>query len=200
MFKIAAFIKFDEKFEKRVLHRKKKVKQKFGNQTYLNHPVHLTLFTLKIKKTSELKKIYLNVSKKPKKIKLNINSTGIFFNDPLTKGNTIFYSLANNFALKNLQMKNLKLINNKIYVSKKDTDNFDNKILKDNYKKFGFPFSGKIWKPHITIASIKTKKQDNLFIKKFLNEKINHKIFVKNIEFYRVSGDNHYLLFKTNIF
>ena len=34
----------------------KKVKQKFGNQTYLNHPVHLTLFTLKIKKTSELKK------------------------------------------------------------------------------------------------------------------------------------------------
>ena len=28
----------------------------------------------------------------------------------------------------------------------------------------------------------------------------NHKIIVKHIEFYRVSGNNHYLLFKTNIF
>ena len=51
MYKVAAFIKFDKKIEKKILQQKKLVKKRFGNQTYLNHPVHLTLFTLNIKKT-----------------------------------------------------------------------------------------------------------------------------------------------------
>ena len=58
MYKIAAFIKFNKKIENKILFQKKKVKDLFGDQTYLNHPVHLTLFTLKIKKISELKIFY----------------------------------------------------------------------------------------------------------------------------------------------
>ena len=59
MYKIAAFIEFDKKIKKKILKQKKIIKKKFGDQSYLNHPVHLTLFTLKIQKISELKKIYL---------------------------------------------------------------------------------------------------------------------------------------------
>ena len=50
MYKIAAFIKFNKKIEKKVLAQKKSVDKIFGNQIYLDHPVHLTLFTLYIKK------------------------------------------------------------------------------------------------------------------------------------------------------
>ena len=60
MINIGAFIEFDKKINNKVLGYKKKVKNKFGNQIYLDHPVHSTLFTIKIKKISELKKIYKN--------------------------------------------------------------------------------------------------------------------------------------------
>ena len=53
--KIAAFLKFNKKIQSEVLNYKKKVKIRFGNQTYLNHPVHSTLFTLEIKKNKRFK-------------------------------------------------------------------------------------------------------------------------------------------------
>ena len=66
MHKIAAFIKFNKKIENKVLFYKNKVSQRFGKQIYLNHPVHLTLFTLEIKKIEDLKNIYLNLKIKKK--------------------------------------------------------------------------------------------------------------------------------------
>ena len=67
MHKIAAFIKFNKKIENTVLFYKNRVKLKFGKQTYLNHPVHSTLFTLDIKKISDLKKLYFNLKIKKKR-------------------------------------------------------------------------------------------------------------------------------------
>ncbi len=200
MFKIAAFISFGDNFNSRVLKLKKKVKNKYGNQIYLNHPVHLTLFTLKIKKISSLKKIYIKKSNNNKILKLNINSTGVFYDDPFTNGHTLFYNLTKNKFLKYIQIKHLKFINDNIYVSKKPQNNIKNHVLRKNYKKFGFPFAGKIWKPHVTVASINKIKKNSTFIKSFLKQKINHKCNIKNIEFYRVSGDNHIFLFSTQIF
>ena len=66
MYNIAAFIKFNKKIENKILVQKRKVKKLFGDQTYLNHPVHLTLFTLKIKKISELKFFYKKLESKKK--------------------------------------------------------------------------------------------------------------------------------------
>ena len=45
---LVALIKPQKKI-KRILILKKKIKRKFGNQTYLNHLVHLTIFDLKVK-------------------------------------------------------------------------------------------------------------------------------------------------------
>jgi 2'-5' RNA ligase len=201
MYKIAAFINFNRTIEKIILSQKRKVKNYFGEQIYHDHPVHLTLFTIKIKKISDLRKIYneVKVNKKDINLKLQIDHTGIFPNDPLTKGHTLFYGLKNNILLQKIQNKHLKFINKKIYVSKKDIKNIKNQILKKNHKKYGFPFAGKIWIPHITVASIRKVNQDHIFIKKFLKLKINLRSLIKNIEFYRVSNEKHYFLFKTNI-
>tara|TARA_Y100000590_G_C15549170_1_gene950205 strand:+ start:502 stop:1110 length:609 start_codon:yes stop_codon:yes gene_type:complete len=199
MYKIAAFIKFNKKIEKKIYTQKKNVKKIFGKQIYLDHPVHLTLFTLYINKISELRNTYsqLKVKNKTKPIKIKITSTGVFLNDPLTKGHTLFFNLRKNIFLNKIQMNHLKIINKNIKIVKKDKNIFKDTIYKKNYNKYGFPFVGKIWIPHVTVASIKKINSDHLFIKNFLKIKVDLKDLINSIEFYKIIKNKHYFLFKT---
>tara|TARA_B100000787_G_scaffold11354_1_gene8462 strand:- start:2205 stop:2813 length:609 start_codon:yes stop_codon:yes gene_type:complete len=201
MYKIAAFIKFHKKIENKILLQKKKVKNLFGDQVYLNHPVHLTLFTLKIRKISELKIFYkkLESKKETKSLIISLSSADIFLDDPLTGGHTIFYKIKKNKVLNLIQIDHLKKINKKITVLKNDLHLFKNLTLRKNYKDYGFPFVGKIWLPHITIASIKNIKSQDKFIRDFLKTKINLKCVIDEIGFYKVIKDKHTFLFKTKI-
>ena len=201
MYKIAAFIKFNKKIENKILLQKKKVKNLFGDQVYLNHPVHLTLFTLKIRKISELKIFYkkLESKRETKSLIISLSSADIFLDDPLTGGHTIFYKIKKNKVLNLIQIDHLKKINKKITVLKNDLHLFKNLTLRKNYKDYGFPFVGKIWLPHITIASIKNIKSQDKFIRDFLKTKINLKCVIDEIKFYKVIKDKHTFLFKTKI-
>ena len=196
MYKIAAFIEFDKKITNKILSQKKVVKKKFGNQIYLNHPVHLTLFTLHIQKISDLKKIYLNYKKKfNKSFSINLISPGIFINDPLTNGHTIFYKIKKSKQISEIQLSHIRKINRKIKVIKQDSNKFNIEILKKNYKKYGFPFVGKIWIPHTTIASIRKISADDKFLKKFLQSKVNLKCKFNKIKFYKIIKNKHEYLF-----
>lgn len=196
MYKIAAFIEFDDKITQKILNQKKKIKEKFGEQIYLNHPVHLTLFTLKIQKISELKKIYLEERKKKYKVVLiEVKSPDIFVDDPITHGHTIFYKIRKSKQIKDIQLAHLKKINKKIKVLKNDIHLFNIPILKSNYKKYGFPFVGKVWIPHSTIASLENIKPNNKFVRRFLKSKINLKCLVNEIKFYKIVKDKHDFLF-----
>ena len=176
--------------------------RKFGNQIYLSHPVHLTLFTLDIKRLNDLKKTYsqYKLKKQKKNLKLTLSKTGIFYNDPLTNGHTLYFSVNKNKELLNLQTKNLKLINKKIDVIKKNIKIFNNSMLKKNYKRYGFPFAGNIWIPHITIASIKNINPKDNFLINFLKIKVKFSDIINEIKFYKVKNNKHFFLFKTDIF
>ena len=201
MHKIAAFIKFNKKIENKVLFYKNKVSRRFGKQIYLNHPVHLTLFTIDIKNINKLKKIYINkknIQSKP--FLINVTRPGIFYDDPLTGGHTIFYHIKKNNRINKIQLKHLKKINKNLNILKKNMNLFKNNILKNNYKKYGFPFAGKIWIPHITIASIKNTTNNNNYIKYFLSTKTNLKCLVSEIKFYKIVKDRHDFLFSVKDF
>ncbi len=201
MYKIAAFIEFDKKITQKILNQKKIVKKKFGNQIYLNHPVHLTLFTLNVKNIDKLKKIYINELKiKSKPFTINVTKPGIFYNDPLTGGHTIFYHIKKNDKINKIQLRHLRKINKNLNILKKNINLFKNNILKNNYKKYGFPFAGKIWMPHITIASIKNITNNNNYIKYFLSTKTNLKCLVSEIKFYKIVKDRHDFLFSVKDF
>ena len=201
MYKIAAFIEFDKKITNKILSQKKIVKKKFGNQIYLKHPVHLTLFTLNIKKISELKNIYMNdKDKQSKPFSIIITRPGIFYNDPLTGGHTFFHHIKKDKKISEIQLKHLKKINKKLNVFKNNIKLFKNDILKNNYKKYGFPFVDKIWVPHTTIASIKNLKKNNKYIKQFLSKKIKLKCFVEEIKFYKIIKNRHEFLFNVKDF
>ena len=129
--------------------------------------------------------------------KIKITSTGVFLNDPLTKGHTLFFNLRKNIFLNKIQMNHLKIINKNIKIVKKDKNIFKDTIYKKNYNKYGFPFVGKIWIPHVTVASIKKINSDHLFIKNFLKIKVDLKDLINSIEFYKIIKNKHYFLFKT---
>ena len=201
MYKIAAFIEFDKKITRKILNQKQIVKKKFGNQIYLNHPVHLTLFTINIKNINKLRKIYSNKKKvQSKPFPINVTRPGIFYDDPLTEGHTIFYHIKKNDRINKIQLKHLRRINKNLKVLKKNMNLFKNNILKNNYKKYGFPFAGKIWIPHITIASIKNVTNNNKYIKYFLSTKTNHRCLVSEIKFYKIIKDRHDFLFSVKDF
>lgn len=201
MYKIAAFIEFDKKITNKILSQKKIVKKRFGNQIYLKHPVHLTLFTLNIKKINELKKIYINdKGKQSKPFSISITQPGIFYNDPLTGGHTFFHHIKKNKKISEIQLKHLKKINQNLDVLKKNIRLFKNDILQNNYKKYGFPFVDKIWIPHTTIASIKNLKKNNKYTKQFLSKKIKLKSYVKELKFYKILKDKHEFLFNVKDF
>ena len=47
---IGFFYRTKQKIKKIIVSYKKIIKRNFGNQLYLSHPVHLTLFTVSIKR------------------------------------------------------------------------------------------------------------------------------------------------------
>ena len=113
LYKLVCFLKFNKKIEKEILNLKNLVKKKFGKQIYLDHQVHLTLFTFKTRHLKEINSLYKKLNfteKKNQNLKITINKTNIFYNDPLTKGHTIYFEIKKNLHLNLLQQKHLKTL------------------------------------------------------------------------------------------
>ena len=196
MIKIAAFIELNKTINKYILKQKYNVKKKFGDQIYLNHPVHLTLFTININKIKDLVKLYQSeFTPKKKKFLIKITEASIFENDLVTNGSTLHYRVRKNKNLFKLQIDHLKYINKHISVLKTQKIKNINTILKKNYLRYGFLFAGNIWQPHVTVASIRNINKKHKFIKRFLKTRINLKCTVNEIKFYKINENKHKLLF-----
>ena len=196
MIKLGVFLAPNSKIKKVIINFKKKVKKNFGTQNYLNHPPHCTLCVLYASNLflQNFKKKNLIVKYK-KEFKLEI--TDVFFNDPITKGNTLIFKIKKNKFLSSVQLQILKfmkqyLINKKI--------NFPNLKMQNNFKKYGYPFVNSNWLPHFTIASIAKKNNQEAFINNFKNYKNNTpKQKVKYIYFYEIKKQQHKFLWKTKL-
>jgi len=156
---IGFFIEPEKKLKKVIIDYKRIVKKNYGNQIYLFHPAHLTLFTMTVKRKLPKDKI-IKISKflkNFKNIRIKIAKIKFFYNDPQTKGHTMFLSLKKNTSLNNFQMKMIRFLN-QIIGSKNivKKNKFNGKLRKD-YRRYGYPFVGKNWIPHFTISSISKK-------------------------------------------
>lgn len=197
MIKIGVFILPNKYFKKIILNKKKNIKKEFGVQKYGDHLPHCTICVLNVsKKTTKEKKlknpILLNLKRN-----YSVEKTDIFFNDPVTKGDTCFYKIKKNKFLSRLQLSIIKSMI-KYKFNKKIL--FKNHKMRKNYSKYGYPFVGSNWKPHFTIASISKKKRKKSFINNFKKIKIKSNTQKLNkIYFYRINGNNHKLLWSTKI-
>jgi hypothetical protein len=196
MIKLGVFLIPNNKLKKVINNLKREVKKNFGSQKYLNHLPHCTLCVLYVSN------LFLqSVKKKSLKVQylkeFKIEKTDVFFNDPVTRGNTLIFKIKKNKFLNSMQLQILRLM--KKYLIKKKI-NFINLKMKNNFKKYGYPFVNLNWLPHFTIASITKKKNQKIFINNFKNFK-NYipKQKVKYIYFYEIKKQQHKFLWKTKL-
>ena len=199
MIKIAVFISPKKKIKKKILSLKKIVRSDFGYQPYLLHPPHCTIFTMNVsknilKKKNKLRKIKINPILKNI---ITIKKTGLFSNDPITGGQTIYFEITKNSFLNTLQLELLKLFNK--FRDNKIKTNFKFNWMIKNNNKYGYPFVGKNWVPHFTIASLTNLNKKNKFIKNFLNKKIMSRELVNKVYIYKINGNKHKYLWNMSI-
>ena len=184
---------------------KRKIKQQFGKQIYLEHFPHITLGVVNVN-SKFINNFKLDTNKLRKKINkkiLTVNKPFIFKNDILAKnGTTLVYKIKKFNWLEELQIEILQQL--QAYRNKKINDIKLNKMwMTRNLKNFGFPFVGKYWIPHITISSINENKKNKndlrKFIKFFLKEKILIKQKIDNITFFKILKNKHELIKKYRI-
>ena len=196
---LVALIKPCKKIDTEVKKLKKELFKKIGNQKYLNHFPHTTIFDLKVNKNLIKKKhksdIKINNLNK-NELRLIIKKRFYFVNDPITKKCTYVIFVKKNKLFKKIQKKLLKRFK-KIIIKK--NKKFKNINFNQNYINYGYPFVNKNWKPHLTIASVnKNYIKDDIF-KKFLKNKQIIKENFKFISFYNYFGGKHIFLWKCSI-
>tara|TARA_Y100000591_G_scaffold220479_1_gene191936 strand:+ start:134 stop:742 length:609 start_codon:yes stop_codon:yes gene_type:complete len=196
---LVALIKPKKKLLEEVLILKKKIKKKFGKQTYLDHLVHLTIFDLKVKNskiTDSYKKEIRIKNLYEKDLKLIVKKRYFFKNDPITKKTTFIILIKKNKLLQNLQLNLLSRFQN-IKLNKKNK--FNKEPFKKNNNIYGYPFVNESWRPHITIGSIDKEYIKDIIFKNFLSSKKKFSENFKYIYFYKYEKNKHHYLWRSKI-
>lgn len=200
MIKVGLFIIPDHKTNELIYFHKQNIIKKFGVRPFSNHPPHITLFTIDLsyfkKNYSDITEIINSYKKKPVKSSQNF----VFYNDLLLKNHNTFVIKVENFNwLRDMQKKLiLNFQNERTYQQKIKKENLDDKML-ENLNKFGFPFIGSNWIPHITIGALKNNKKELNFISHLLEHPIVFKFNFTQLNIYLINDLNITLLKKFKI-
>lgn len=171
-------------FQELVLSWKKKAELVEPDATYLNHPVHATLFLFYGEKQKEDE----YVSHIEKKAPIFKSAEWLVFeNDAVTGGDTLTIGLEKTLDWEILQLDLAEGL--KPYILKLvEYPNEWSGPFKISHQNYGFPFVGKHWMPHVSIASFKNKS--------FIQEAIDTPIKINEINcgelaLFRIEGETH---------
>ena len=166
---------------------KHKIRKIEPDAIYLNHPVHSTIFLFYAFEQDQSDIIStINIGK----IFFLLNGWNIFENDLITKGDTI--SLKFKPSKKVLEFQ-LNIANSLLRFVRKPIlyQNTWTGDYQESYNRYGFPFVGSHWVPHLTIASVKNNGKS--LIKEVESTKINvNQILCEgHLALFRISGQTH---------
>ncbi len=190
---LGIFICPDGSLKSKILSWKEKIQKELIEQPYTKHPAHLTIINSKINKENIAISKIRKYLRDTKSFNLDVKKNDVFWNDIITGGHTIYFSIERTKQLQNIQ-NNLAVIMSKYKSENKIPKIFHpNKLLSNSYKIYGFPFVGDHWIPHFTISSLKIKKSHKI-IKEFLSNKNNSSFRVDKISIWRINKDKHQML------
>ena len=194
MIRLGVFLEVEPDLKNKVEKIKAFFLTKKKKHEYLDHPVHLTFYVFNAQEEDikEICKTLDIISKKRNPFKISIKKWRVFKNDVLTLFNTLCLDVEKSDDIMKLQLDIGESLIDLHY------ENYQNHIglLERSNKRYGYPFIGSHWIPHITIGSIDMpvdeilENSKDLFI--FPRE-----LIVDNLSLYKIEGDKHDLLYKT---
>ena len=147
---------------RKIRNLKSEAKDLVGDQVFINDPPHLTLYIGYFDDFQEFNKELVSAAKKIKghlKGGVVIDDWMVFKGDMITNKQTLACNIAKNAAksLEKVQKEVVPIMKRyrKKMVSGRYSQVYDvlGNAEKKNIDKYGFPFVGRVWKPHISIAS-----------------------------------------------
>ena len=176
-----------------ILMWKDKVSQHLSTQPYCSHPPHSTLIHSEIEQEAKAVEAIGNALTNVACFSASINETAIFFNDSATGGHTLYLRIEPSDMFFALQAKIADAIQS--LHTTIDTPDFvkNNKVLRTSFKKYGYPFVGSHWIPHLTIASLRTNQNHSL-ITEFMEWKPNYVMQIKEVSCWHVENDDHHCI------
>jgi broad specificity phosphatase PhoE len=157
---------------------------------FLNHPVHSTIFLLNAFEQDQSEIIS---SIKNEKISLLVDSWKIFENDLVTEGDTLSIGLVPNSLVFDFQRDLAESLLNFIKKPIFYNNNWQGKY-KESYDRYGFPFVGSHWIPHLTIASVKKEGKKLIDEIKTTTINLNQRESSGSLALFKIVGDSHQLI------
>jgi len=163
---------------------------------YLDHFAHITFYVFETA-SSNLESLIDSFSEIKQDLcsfEISLSGLNVFEDDILTGLNTLYYEVEKSNILNQLQFKIVESLYRYVEINK--INNFKGNFHQ-SYHKWGYPFVGDVWIPHITIGSMdipKTKLIDQALI--FRTPNI---IKFDNLSLFQIEGDNHTLLNKIKL-
>mgnify|MGYP000315151757 FL=1 len=158
---------------------------------FLNHPVHSTVFLFNAHEQDQSQ-----IISRIKNVKIDflVGSWKIFYNDLVTGGdilsvglipNTLAFQFQHDLSESLLDFIKTPLFYNNVWEGK----------YKESYDRYGFPFVGNHWIPHLTIASLKKEGKKLIDEIKATTINLNQKQCGGNLALFKILGDNHQLIY-----
>jgi 2'-5' RNA ligase len=192
----AVFIEPEGELKSNILRWKEMVKDKYPYQSYCLHPPHSTLIHVNVKQEEMVIVAVGEILKDITSFKNRIRETDVFWNDSATGGgHTLFWKIQSNQILFDLQRRVAESLNPFLSSNPEPTFVKNSSLLKNSFDRYGFPFIGNHWIPHLTIASLKTGQNDPL-IEDFLEQSCEFELDVTEVSCWRVENDQHHCLEK----
>lgn len=160
-------------------------------QPYCSHPPHCTLIHVDV---SNEKIAALKIKKALEDVfsfTIEIDQVGIFWQDMETGGgHTLYLRIKAKPEIFKLQLKIAKILSPIVNSKKIPNHIYNNSVLRESFKSYGFPYVGSHWIPHFTIASLKTEKSHPM-ITEFMKWQPSYTMIELNPSCWHIEGDKH---------
>lgn len=176
--------------------QKEQVESRMPGQTYCNHPPHATLIAGRYHSVDIWLELLENL--RLPQFELMTNGYTIFTDDALAGGgHTVAHRLGPSETLSMAQRTVAEVLEDFVAVDKSDF-RFEMEPMKSSQDRFGFPFVGEHWIPHMTIASI-TGPEDGPLIRELMSDECSAGFNVTQLEVWRVRGDEHHCISRIDL-
>lgn len=191
MIKLGVLYNCEGKIKDQILTLKKEFLLSSSKKAYLNHPAHISFYVFEIEERDLPKatKAFELITEELTPTKTSILGWSVFEKDLMTGLNTAYLELQLNDDLKKTQVLIAETLC--VYASRISPYKLYGPYLK-SYDKYGYPFVGDHWIPHISIGSLGYPKKE--ILQRLKSENFNKEIVIDKFNLFLIQGDAHTII------